>query len=166
MARTDNSDPHLDEREFRNALGCFPTGVMVMTSSGGREGMIGVTINSFSSVSLAPPLVSFCLADTLTEFETLLETEHFALNVLRADQQDLSNQFAKTGPDKWRGVSYREGANSAPIIEPNHAVLLCSKHTQLECGDHVIVVARVEDFEYDGEEPPLLFYRGQYRQLA
>ena len=75
-------------------------------------------------------------------------------------------QFARTGPDKWRGVSYREGANSAPIIEPNHAVLLCSKHDHFRCGDHVIVVARVDGVEYDGDEPPLVFYQGQYRQLS
>jgi 3-hydroxy-9,10-secoandrosta-1,3,5(10)-triene-9,17-dione monooxygenase reductase component len=166
MDNANTSGSGLDPREFRNALGCFATGVMVMTSSGGAEGLIGVTINSFSSVSLDPPLVSFCIADSLTEFETLLKADHFALNVLREDQQDLSNQFAKTGPDKWRGVSYREGTNSAPIIEPNHAALLCTKHSQLECGDHVIVVARVEEVEFGGDEPPLVFYKGQYRQLT
>lgn len=166
MATSDNTGSGLDQREFRNALGCFATGVMVMTSRGGSEGLIGVTINSFSSVSLDPPLVSFCIADSLTEFETLLKTDHFALNILRADQQDLSNQFAKTSPDKWQGVAYREGANAAPILEPNHAVLLCTKQAQYECGDHYIVVARVDDFEYGDEEPPLLYYKGQYREIS
>lgn len=166
MASNDNSAAPFDPREFRNAVGCFATGVMVMTCKGGAEGMIGVTMNSFSSVSLDPPLVSFCVADSLTEFQTLLETDHFALNFLRADQQDLSNQFAKSGPDKWQGVEYREGPNEAPIIEPNHAVLLCTKHAQYECGDHWIVVARVDEFEYGDEGPPLLFYKGSYRDLA
>ncbi len=166
MDNENTSGSSLDAREFRNALGCFATGVMVMTSSGGNDGLIGVTINSFSSVSLDPPLISFCLADSLTEFDTLMKSEHFALNVLREDQQDLSNQFAKTSPDKWRGVAYREGSNSVPIIEPNHAVLLCTKHSHLACGDHIIIVAQVEEVEYGDEEPPLLFYKGQYRRLS
>lgn len=164
MASTENEK--FDQRAFRDAVGSFATGVMIMTCAGGAEGMIGVTMNSFASVSLEPPLVSFCIADSLSEFQTLLETEQFALNFLREDQQDLSNQFAKTGPDKWKGVSYREGSNAAPIIEPNHGVLLCSKHAQYECGDHYIVVARVNDMEFGGDEPPLVFYKGKYRQLA
>lgn len=164
MASTENSQ--LDQRAFRDAVGSFATGVMVMTCTGGSEGLIGVTMNSFSSVSLDPPLVSFCIAESLTEFQTLLDTEKFALNLLREDQQELSNQFAKTGPDKWRGVSYREGPNSAPIIEPNHGVLLCTKHAQYECGDHYIVVARVDEIESGDDEPPLIFYRGKYRQLS
>ena len=164
MTSTENSQ--LDQRAFRDAAGSFATGVMVMTCNGGAEGLIGVTMNSFSSVSLDPPLVSFCIADSLTEFETLLKTDVFALNLLNEDQQELSNQFAKTGPGKWRGVSYREGANSAPIIEPNHGVLLCTKHAQYECGDHYIVVARVDDIEIGDEAPPLLFYKGRYRKLS
>ena len=164
MASTDNST--LDPRAFRDAVGCFATGVMVMTCKGGAEGLIGVTMNSFSSVSLDPPLVSFCIAESLTEFETLLETEHFALNMLRENQQELSNQFAKTGPGKWKGVSYREASNAAPIIEPNHGVLLCTKHAQYECGDHYIVVARVNELVNGGDEPPLIFYRGKYRLLS
>jgi len=164
MASTENSS--LDQRAFRDAVGSFATGVMVMTCTDGGEGLIGVTMNSFSSVSLNPPLVSFCIAESLTEFETLLKTDNFALNLLREDQQDLSNQFAKTGPDKWKGVSYREGPNSAPIIEPNHGVLLCTKHAQYECGDHYIVVARVDTLVNGGNEPPLIFYRGKYRQLS
>ncbi len=164
MTSTENSQ--LDQRAFRDAVGSFATGVMVMTCNGGAEGLIGVTMNSFSSVSLDPPLVSFCIADSLTEFEALLKTDLFALNLLNEDQQELSNQFAKTGPGKWRGVSYREGANSAPIIEPNHGVLLCTKHAQYECGDHYIVVARVDDIEIGDEAPPLLFYKGRYRKLS
>ena len=164
MASTENNN--FDERAFRNAVGSFATGVMVMTCTGGNEGLIGVTMNSFSSVSLDPPLVSFCIAESLTEFETLLETDKFALNLLREDQQDLSNQFAKSGPDKWKGVSYREGPNSAPIIEPNHGALLCTKHAQYECGDHYIVVARVKEIVNGGDETPLIFYRGKYRQLS
>lgn len=164
MATTENTQ--IDQRAFRDAVGSFATGVMVMTCDGGGEGLIGITMNSFSSVSLDPPLVTFCIAESLTEFDTLLQTDKFALNLLNADQQELSNQFAKTGPDKWRGVSYREGANSAPIIEPNHGVLLCTKQAQYECGDHYILVARVDSIEFDGDEPPLIFYKGKYRQLT
>ena len=164
MASSESSA--LDQRAFRDAVGSFATGVMVMTCTGDAEELIGVTMNSFSSVSLDPPLVSFCIADSLTEFKTLLETEKFALNLLREDQQDLSNQFAKTGPDKWKGVSYREGPNSAPIIEPNPGVLLCTKHAQYECGDHYIIVAHVDELVNGGDEPPLVFYRGKYRKLS
>ena len=164
MASSESSA--LDQRAFRDAVGSFATGVMVMTCTGDAEELIGVTMNSFSSVSLDPPLVSFCIADSLTEFKTLLETEKFALNLLREDQQDLSNQFAKTGPDKWKDVSYREGPNSAPIIEPNHGVLLCTKHAQYECGDHYIIVAHVDELVNGGDEAPLVFYRGKYRKLS
>lgn len=164
MVTTENTQ--IKQRTFRDAVGSFATGVMIMTCSGGAEGLIGITMNSFSSVSLDPPLVTFCIAESLTEFDTLLKTEKFALNLLNADQQGLSNQFAKTGSDKWRGVSYRDGANSAPIIEPNHGVLLCTKQAQYECGDHYIVVARVDSVEFDSDEPPLVFYKGKYRQLT
>ena len=166
MSKSDGGDTTPDQRELRDALGCFPTGVIVMTCVGGSEGLIGVTLNSFSSVSLDPPLVSFCLADSLSEFDALMKTEHFALNVLCADQDGLSTQFAKSGPDKWRGVEHRLGANGAPIIESNLAVFECSKYAQHECGDHVIVVANVEAVEFDDREAPLIFHRGQYRRLS
>ncbi|NKB59948.1 MAG: flavin reductase [Alphaproteobacteria bacterium] len=152
-------------RELRDALGCFATGVIVVTGVDSDGCLIGVTVNSFASVSLDPPLVSFCLGKSLRSRERIATTKGFALNVLREDQGCLSVQFAAEEIDKWHNIDYRRGIHAAPVIEPNLAVFQCLKYAEFECGDHVIIIGRVEAFEHDDKEAPLIFHRGGYRQL-
>ncbi len=165
MALTGGNEHRLGKREFRDALGCFATGVIVVTGVDSDGDLIGVTINSFSSVSLDPPLVSFCLAKSIRSFKRFGTLKGFALNVLREDQSRLSAQFAVADSDKWREIDYRLGIHAAPLIEPNLAVFQCLKHAEFDCGDHVMVIGRVEYAEHDDREAPLIFHKGSYRQL-
>jgi len=160
----DGSEP-LDTREFRSALGCYPTGVIIMTGLADNGERIGLTINSFTSVSLDPPLVSFCLARTASSFETLRISRGFVLNVLRDDQRDISGRFAKSGGDKWRGVDCREGRNGVPVLAKNLAAFQCSAYAEYDAGDHIIVIGRVEAVEYDAGVAPLVFHQGGYSRL-
>jgi len=155
----------LDGREYRNALGCYPTGVIVMTGLADDGERIGLTINSFTAVSLDPPLVSMCLARTANSFETLQMSHGFVLNVLRDDQQRISGRFAKSGVDKWRGVDYRDGINGVPVLVPNLAAFQCSRYAEHDGGDHIIVIGRVEAVEYDADAAPLVFHQGGYSRL-
>ena len=165
MALSGGNEQRLCTREFRDALGCFATGVIVVTGVDSDGDLIGVTINSFSSVSLDPPLVSFCLEKSLRSLKRIATSKGFALNVLRQDQSRLSVQFATDETDKWRDIEYRLGNHAAPVIEPNLAVFQCLKHAEFECGDHVIVIGRVEAVEHDDREAPLIFHKCGYRQL-
>lgn len=110
------------QRSFRDALGVFPTGVAVVTANSPRGYALGVTVNSFSSVSLDPPLVSFNLAKSLKCFDELMECRCFAINILREDQMSLSATFGRPRIDKWHEVSHRHGETASPIIVPHLAV--------------------------------------------
>ncbi len=166
MDKTNNDAQELDVGEFRAALGCYPTGVIIMTGLADDGECIGLTINSFTSVSLDPPLVSVCLARTASSFETLQMSRGFVLNVLRGDQRDISSRFAKTGVDKWRGVDYRQGINGVPVLAPNLAAFQCSQYAEHDAGDHIIVIGRVEAVEYDAGAIPLVFHQGGYSRLT
>jgi len=166
MDNTSKDTQNLDARELRSALGCYPTGVIVMTGLADTGERVGLTINSFTSVSLDPPLVSMCLARTASSFETLQMSHGFVLNVLRHDQRGISGRFAKTGVDKWRGVDYREGINGVPVLVPNLAAFQCSRYAEHDGGDHIIVIGRVEAVEYDAGAAPLVFHQGGYSRLT
>jgi flavin reductase (DIM6/NTAB) family NADH-FMN oxidoreductase RutF len=165
MDNTNDAPSNLDARDFRNALGCYPTGVIIMTGLAESGERIGLTINSFTSVSLDPPLVSVCLARTASSFETLQMSQGFVFNVLRDDQRHISGVFAKSGNDKWRGVKYRDGINGVPILVPNLAAFQCSTYAEHDAGDHIIVIGRVVAVEFDTETAPLVFHQGGYSRL-
>lgn len=166
MEKINNAAQTLDALEFRSALGCYPTGVIVMTGLADDGERIGLTINSFTSVSLDPPLVSICLARTANSFETLQMRHGFILNVLGEDQRDISGRFATSGGDKWRGVDYRDGRNGVPILVPNLAAFQCTPYAEHDGGDHIIVIGRVEAVEYDPGAAPLVFHQGGYSRLT
>jgi flavin reductase (DIM6/NTAB) family NADH-FMN oxidoreductase RutF len=155
-----------DPVSYRRALGCYPTGVAVMTAITPAGDHVGITVNSFTSVSLEPPLVSICLGKHLARFESLTSADVFNLNILREDQSDLSSQFAGSGREKWLGVRFRIGGNGIRILEPNLALLECERHHNYRAGDHDIVIARVRGFHHDGGAAPLLFYRGAYHRVT
>lgn len=154
-----------DTREFRKALGFFSTGVTIITAVGVRGQLLGVTANSFSSVSLEPPLVLFSLDRRALSLTNFLSTEHFAVNVLAVNQIDLAKSFAIAMADKWSGVEWESWEHGCPIIKGCHAAFECAIAYTHEGGDHVIFVGEVKRFSIDENLRPLIYYRGNYREL-
>ncbi len=149
-----------DTRAFRNAVGHFATGVTVMTAS--ADGVrAGVTANSFSSLSLDPPLVLWSIVKTSTSFPVFAAASHFAVNILAHDQIPLSQQFAKSAADKFAGIDPKIGAGGCLILPDVCAVIECARQDILDGGDHWILIGRVCGFE-TADHAPLLYHRGNY----
>ena len=156
----------IDQRELRNAFGCFATGVTIVTTLDRDGDRVGITANSFTSLSLEPPLVLFCVGSAINSFQAFESCRHFNVNVLREDQMDLSRNFARTSDDKWQDVEHGYGENGCPSFGGALATLECDKHAMYEGGDHLIMVGRVTRLVYDnGACRPLLYYRGDYARL-
>ena len=155
----------LDKRELRDALGCFATGVTIVTSIGPKGELIGITANSFSSVSLNPPLVLFSLDRRAYSLKAFLSTQFFAINVLRSTQGDISTRFAKPLGDKWTGVHYESWETGCPILIDALANFDCKIRYTYDGGDHVIFVGEVLRMACDMEADPLIYFRGGYRYL-
>lgn len=149
-------------RRFRDTLARFCSGVTVVTSvSDGKP--VGMTCQSFSSVSLHPPLVLFVPAKTSRAWPAMQRAGHFTVNFLAADQQELSNSFAMRDTDKFAGVDWTPGSTGAPVLAGTLGHLDCTVHAVHEAGDHYIVVGRVQELHVGDDADPLLFYRGAYR---
>lgn len=155
----------LDGRELRNALGRFATGVCVVTTMGNNQQALGMTANSFSSVSLDPPLVLWSLQNNSDVFETFARPHHYAINILSTEQQAHSNQYAKKGQHELDPSHYRLGKYGAPVIRQSLVTFECDLHTTYEAGDHLIIVGRVTDMHQRPSGEPLVFYSGRYREL-
>lgn len=155
---------HEDHRQLRDVLGKFATGVTVVTCAG-PDGPCGITANSFSSVSLEPPLVLWNIAKVSRALRTFLEAEHFAINVLAADQQPLSAHFAQTDRPGFDAVSFDFSDHGVPLLSATLACFECRTHEIHDCGDHHIIVGEVQRFRCT-EGAPLLFYAGQYARVA
>lgn len=153
--------PAVDRQAFRNALGRFATGVTVITARDAEAGLVGITANSFSSVSLDPPMVLWSLSRTSSTLEYFRRARHFCVNVLAADQIELSNRFAGRHWQKFDGVPIREGLGGAPVLEGCAAVFECATSFVYEGGDHLIFVGEVQSFTQN-DAPTLLFHRGRY----
>ncbi|MCO8168709.1 flavin reductase family protein [Pseudomonas sp. 21LCFQ02] len=151
-----------DVRELRNLLGQFATGVTVITTRTADGRNVGMTANSFSSVSLDPPLVLWSLARSALSMNDFLGASHFAINILGADQHEISGQFARPATDKFAGVPYALGKADMPVLDDVVAVLVCRNVTQYEGGDHLIFIGEIEQYRYSGAEP-LVFHAGRYR---
>ena len=156
----------VDAATFRSALGRFPTGVTVVTSRAPDGRGIGITVSSFASLSLAPPMVLFCLGTDNPDLADLQATGRFAVNLLAEDQSALSNTFAQVSGDKWRGVEAVSGDGACPRLAGTLAVLDCRLADCFPGGDHVIVTGAVEAIALGSEDPPLVYLRGGYRRLA
>jgi 3-hydroxy-9,10-secoandrosta-1,3,5(10)-triene-9,17-dione monooxygenase reductase component len=150
----------LDPRALRNALGCFPTGVTVMTTLRGDGAPVGLTVNSFASVSLDPPLILWSLVQHSPSLPAFRAAHRFCVNVLTADQEALCRRFASPLPDKFAEVPWHAGLDGVPVIEGCLATFECSSAFNNWGGDHVIFVGRVERFE-TRDAPALLFHRGR-----
>ena len=155
----------IDKTELRRVMGHFPTGVTVVTTVSKAGKLYGLTANSFTSVSLVPPLVLVCVDKRAESYPCFEESKCYTVNFLADDQEDLSRRFATTGGDKFEGVGYRMGANQAPILNGVLAYLKCKVVGAYDGGDHTIYVGEIEQAE-TREAKPLLFYRGGYRSLA
>lgn len=150
-----------DPRTFRSALGQFATGVTVVTTTT-PAGPVGLTVNSFASVSLDPPLVLWSLRAQSFNHAAFAACEYFGVNVLADHQEHLSRRFATPTADKFDGVAWRRGLGDAPIIEGAAATFECARHANYSGGDHSIFLGRVERFAHRDDVLPLVFCRGNY----
>lgn len=157
--------PAFDPRDFRSALGTFPTGVTIVTTTTADGTSIGLTCNSFSSVSLSPALVLWSLSLRSPNLSNFLQAPHFAINVLAAEQRDIAQRFAQSIANKFEGVSHASGALGVPLIEGAAAHLECRNQTRYYSGDHVIFIGHVIHYAYR-DCPPLVFCGGRYASLA
>jgi len=155
-----------DSFAFRRALGSFATGVTVVTARTPSGDHRGLTVNSFSSVSLDPPLVLFCLDKATPSFDSISTAHRFAVNVLCADQHELSVRFATAAIDKWDGVAYDLWPGEVPVLRGCLANLACRQEALYEGGDHVIVVGRVERLHTRGDGDPLVYFNSNYRSIG
>lgn len=155
-----------DERDFRNALGHFPTGVVVVTAETDGRDPIAMTVSSFNAVSLDPPLVLFSVGRNAPSLPALLAAENFGISVLRHDQTDLSSRFAGGRGEKWADLAPVLGATGCPLIGPCLATFECAPFAVHEGGDHLILVGQVLRFEIAEEGEPLVFFRGGYHAIA
>lgn len=158
--------PNLDPKAFRRALGQFATGVAVITAEGADGSAIGMTMNSFNSVSVDPPLVLFSIDRSAYSFPAMTQARAYAVNILGRDQQQLSNKFAKALGDKWADVDHTLGHLAAPLIAGALAHFECVPYAQYDGGDHVIFVGRVVRFTAHADKDPLVFFGGAYRELS
>lgn len=153
-----------DAKAFRQCLGKFATGVAVVTCSDASGNPCGITANSFSSVSLDPPLVLWNIAKVSNSLDAYIKAEHFAINVLSAEQQLLSSHFARSDHTLFKGIEYALSADGAPLFPGTIATFECRTHQVHDCGDHFVIIGEVKTFQSEDADP-LLFFRGAYRGL-
>jgi 3-hydroxy-9,10-secoandrosta-1,3,5(10)-triene-9,17-dione monooxygenase reductase component len=154
-----------DAREFRNALGAFATGVTVVTAAAPDGSRAGVTASSFNSVSLDPPMILWSLARNSRSLATFESALYWAVHILAAHQDDLSNHFAKSAADKFAGLEIETGIGGAPLLKDYATRLLCKTAFKYEGGDHVIFVGEVLSFDHRNVAP-LVFHGGKYALTA
>ena len=154
----------LDQREFRDSLGAFATGITVVTAKDADGKPVGATANSFSSVSLDPPLLLWCVAKTANSFDAFNQAEHFAIHILHSGQEDISRLFATKDADKFAQLEWSESVSGAPLLADYDVRFECTTEHLYEGGDHIIVVGRVHAMDNKNREP-LGFYKGKYAKI-
>jgi flavin reductase (DIM6/NTAB) family NADH-FMN oxidoreductase RutF len=154
-----------DPRTLRDALGCFATGVTVVTCLNAAGEPAGITVNSFTSVSLDPPLLLVCLAKPAASAGALIEASHFAVNVLQTGQQPASITFSTRVEDRFGSTPWSCGEAGAPILKDSLGVFECERFAVYDGGDHHILVGQVVKASFDTGLDPLLYFRGRYRRL-
>jgi flavin reductase (DIM6/NTAB) family NADH-FMN oxidoreductase RutF len=156
-----------EERQFRDALGAFPTGVAVVTGLNDAGERVGITVSSFNSVSISPPLVLFSIAQQAHSYSAWTAMRGYAVNILSQQQEEISNRFARPLGDKWEGLIVLESTNGLPILPNALAVFECDAYARYNGGDHDIFVGRVTALRRHAhkQEQPLIFFGGRYRRL-
>ena len=151
--------------EFKEAVGEFPTGITVISTCYDKK-LWGFTANSFVSVSLTPPLVSFCLNKESRSFDAFHKTEYFAINILASDQASTSKHFAHKGVDKFLNIQHElSNLFGNPLISGAICFIECQKYKQFECGDHVIFVGEVVRTQINQSKSPLLYFAKSYKEI-
>jgi len=161
MSTTATELPATDTAKLRRCLGRFATGVTVVTCSDALGRPCGITANSFSSVSLDPPLVLWNIAKVSNSLQAYLDAEFFAINILGVQQSEVSTHFARTDHTRFNGIDYTLSGNGVPILHDTIACLHCRTYQIHDCGDHHIIIGEVESFRFDNRAP-LLFFGGGY----
>lgn len=156
----------LDPRTLRDTLGLFVTGVTIITTQTRDGEKVGITANSFNSVSLDPPLILWSVGHRSRCLSAFEAAEHFAVHILRDDQAELSHRFAVSGADKFSGLTTRPGLGDAPLLPDCAARLECSIFGRYPAGDHIVYIARVDRLQSDPVARPLVYHGGQYATLA
>lgn len=161
------SSTAIEPMSFREALGHYASGITVITSQVDGE-PVGFTCQSFYSVSMSPPLVSFSVMANSASYPKIRQAGRFVVNILSGDQVGISNQFARRGTDKWRGVDWQESPLGNPIIGGSLHWLDCEIHAEHAAGDHLIVIGEVKalNLQETAAREPLLYFKGQYCNLA
>ena len=154
--------PDFTPADFRQALGMFATGVTIVTARSADGAPVGLTANSFNSVSLQPPLVAWSLSRHAGSLAAFSAGSHYAIHILGAGQRALAERFAGPAADRFDGVALRTGSAGAPIIEGAAAVFECFNRSRYEEGDHFIFVGEVERCEWRAGASPLIFHGGRY----
>ncbi len=154
--------PRFSPLEFRASLAMFATGVTIVTARAESGELIGLTANSFNSVSLDPPLVLWSLARSAGSMPALSTGSHYAINILAADQKELAERFSAKREDRWTSVAWTEGVGGAPLLAGAAATFECFNRSRYEEGDHVIFVGEVERCAHRAGAAPLLFHGGRF----
>jgi flavin reductase (DIM6/NTAB) family NADH-FMN oxidoreductase RutF len=154
--------PGFSTAEFRASLAMFATGVTIVTARTAAGELVGLTANSFNSVSLSPPLVLWSLAQAASSMAAFSAGSHYAINILAADQKDLAERFASKRADRWDGVAFEEGAQGAPLLVGAAARFECFNRSRYQEGDHVIFVGEVERCSHRAGAAPLLYHGGKF----
>ncbi len=157
----------VNEQEFKNALKLWASGVTVVTSQTEQHGIKGMTATSFSSVSLEPPQILVCINQSADTGEVILEGKYFAVNILTASQQDVSNQFAggSSQEERFANVAWHEGVSGSPVLDDALASIECKVVQQVLAGTHWVIIGEVENVICRTGEP-LLHYSSSYRKLT
>jgi len=161
------SAPTIEPASFREALGHFASGITIITTQVDDE-PIGFTCQSFYSVSMNPPLVSFSVKASSFSYPKICQAERFAVNILSSEQSHVSNQFAIRGADKWQGIDWQLSPLGNPVINDSLHWLDCKIHAEHPAGDHLIVIGEVKGLNLDvaAAARPLLYFKGKYGGLA
>lgn len=156
--------PDIDRRALRDAFGAFATGVTVIAGYDPGGERVGLTANSFTSVSLDPPLLLVCPAHGASALPALRKAKRFAVNVLSIDQQSVADRFTRRGIDRFDDAGWSDW-HGVPVLADAMASFVCDLHAELDGGDHAILVGRVLALRSHAETEPLLYLRGRYRQI-
>lgn len=154
--------PTFSPDEFRDALAMFATGVTIVTARAADGSLVGLTANSFNSVSLTPPLVLWSLSRGAASMAALSTGSHYAINILAAGQKDLAERFATKNIDRWADVAFTEGLGGAPVLVGAAASFECFNRSRYDEGDHVIFVGEVERCAHTAGASPLLYHGGRF----
>jgi flavin reductase (DIM6/NTAB) family NADH-FMN oxidoreductase RutF len=160
------TQPLVDTAAFRQVCSQFPTGVTAVTACTGEGVVAALTVNSFTSVSLDPAQVLFCVANSSSSFDVLMAAERVAIHILRQDQEEVARRFATsglTGPEKLDGLAWSSGPGGVPVLDGGGAVLIGRPGQYVTSGDHVILLVDVDHVEHQPSPmPSLSFYRGRF----